>query len=373
LVKEEEVLEVLKSVRVPELKSVTVPELKSDVVSLGMIKDLAVKDGKVSFTLVLVTANRATNSSIEDKVRKATLSVPGVSDVEVKVSAKVPSSRENWRSNILPGVKNVVAVASGKGGVGKSTVAANLAVALADGGAATGILDADIYGPNIPRILKVDEKPSYREGRIVPAKAYNVEVMSLGLFVMDAAAMVWRGPMVSAAIRQFITDVDWGELEYLIVDLPPGTGDASLTIAQDFSINGVVIVTTPQDAALGIATKALQMFRQLNVNIVGLVENMSYYVCPGCGHRDEIFGHGGGRRASEEFGVPFLGEIPLLPEIRTGADQGKPIVKDEGSSAAEPFKTIASNVKAQMTSPAFKEAAGAQGTEQKKRYWFPKF
>ena len=252
----------------------------------------------------------------------------------------------------------MIAIASGKGGVGKSTVSVNLASALASLGAKVGLLDADIYGPNIPVMMGVIEKPSVVDKKMTPPVSYDVKIMSLGFFYQDDTALVWRGPMVSGAIKQLLTDTVWGDLDYLIIDLPPGTGDASLTVAQVIPLSGVVIVTTPQDAALNIATKALAMFRKLKVPILGIVENMSYYVCPHCGNKDEVFGHGGGKEASKSLGVPFLGELPLEVETRIAGDEGKPIVlRDPSSPMAKAFMDLAKASAAQISI----SAIGRQG------------
>jgi len=261
-------------------------------------------------------------------VRDAVSSVPGVKKVEMKVTARVQSSLKETELETISGIKNVIAVASGKGGVGKSTVAVNLALALAKMNSKVGLLDADIYGPTIPKMLQVlNPAQPLSESLLSPSLSFlGVKVMSLGLMLPEDTPVIWRGPLVSKAIQQMLSEVDWGELDYLVVDLPPGTGDAPLTLAQTIPLTGVVIVTTPQDAALRIAIKALNMFRKLNVEILGIVENMSYFVCPHCGKRTDIFGHGGALKACKKLGVPFLGEIPLSVDIREHGDDGKPVV-----------------------------------------------
>jgi len=339
LVSEREVLQAL--------RGVVDPELGVDVVSLGMIKEVRVDEvGNVSFTLELTTPACPLREELTKMAREAVSKIPGVKGVNIKVSAKVKSSIPS-KGTSMPGVKNVFAVASGKGGVGKSTVAVNIALALAGMGASVGLLDADIYGPTIPKMLEVLRSPRPAgEDKIVPAESHlGVKVMSLGLLVPEEAPVIWRGPLVSKAVSQMLSDVEWGELDYLVVDLPPGTGDASLTLAQTIPLTGVVIVTTPQDAALRIAVKALNMFRKLNVKIIGIVENMSYFVCPNCGKRTDIFGHGGAAEACQRLEVTFLGEIPLTPEIRVHGDSGKPVVLAEPNSpAAKAFKEIASKI-----------------------------
>src|SRR5436309_10248950 len=236
------------------------------------------------------------------------------------------------KDNLIPGVKYVIAVSSGKGGVGKSTVSVNLAVALALTGANVGLLDADIYGPNIPMMMGVTKAPEQKDGKITPAQSHGVKLISMGFFVPEDTAVVWRGPMVHTAIQQLFRDVLWGELDYLLIDLPPGTGDAQLTLTQKVHLSGAVIVTTPQDVSLIDARKGLAMFQKVNVPVLGIVENMSYYLCPKCGHREEIFKHGGGRRTAEELKVPFLGEIPLDPKVANGGDAGGPSVAAEPES-----------------------------------------
>lgn len=243
----------------------------------------------------------------------------GISEVKVDVVARVVPTRA--RNGVLPGVKNIIAIASGKGGVGKSTVAVNVGLALSESGASVGILDADIYGPTIPKILNIKVGPASAGNKIMPAITHNgVKVMSIGFLLQDEEPVIWRAPLVANVIKQFLTEVDWGELDYLIVDLPPGTGDASLTLAQNIPLIGVVIVSTPQDAALRIATKALNMFKKLNVEIIGIVENMSYFICPNCGYISEIFGRGNVRITCERLGTRFLGEVPLSPDKRVNGD-----------------------------------------------------
>lgn len=257
---------------------------------------------------------------------------------------------EQAKPNLLPDVKHIVAVSSGKGGVGKSTVATNLAVALAMTGAKVGLLDADIYGPNIPMMLGVRKPPEQKDGKLLPAESYGVKLISMGFFVPEDTAIMWRGPMVHTAIQQFFRDVLWGELDYLLIDLPPGTGDAQLSISQVVSLSGVIAVTTPQEVALHDVRKGITMFQKVNVPILGIIENMSYYVCGHCGERTDIFAHGGGERAAEKLGVPFLGAIPIDPAIRAGGDEGMPIVAaDPDSPQAQAFRDIAARVAEALT------------------------
>lgn len=256
-----------------------------------------------------------------------------------------PGQHEQPKPNLLPDVKHIVAVSSGKGGVGKSTVAANLAVALAASGAKVGLIDADIYGPNIPMMLGVRKPPEQKDGKLLPAESYGVKLISMGFFVPEETAIVWRGPMVHTAIQQFFRDVIWGELDYLLIDLPPGTGDAQLSISQLVSLDGVITVTTPQEVALHDVRKGMTMFQKVNVPLLGIIENMSYYICGHCGERAEIFSHGGGQRAAEKLGVPFLGAIPIDLAIRVGGDEGMPIVAaNPDSPQAKTFRDIATKI-----------------------------
>jgi len=256
-----------------------------------------------------------------------------------------PGQHEQPKPNLLPDVKHIVAVSSGKGGVGKSTVAANLAVALAASGAKVGLIDADIYGPNIPMMLGVRKPPEQQDGKLLPAESYGVKLISMGFFVPEEKAIVWRGPMVHTAIQQFFRDVIWGELDYLLIDLPPGTGDAQLSISQLVTLAGVITVTTPQEVALHDVRKGMMMFKGVNVPLLGIIENMSYYICGHCGDRAEIFSHGGGQRAAEKLDVPFLGAIPIDLAIRAGGDEGMPIVAaNPDSPQAKTFRDIAAKI-----------------------------
>jgi ATP-binding protein involved in chromosome partitioning len=306
------------------LSRVIEPELRRDLVTLNMVKDVEIENGLVSFTINLTTPACPMRRQMEEESRAAVSALPGVREVQVNFDATVPTHKLITRLNI--GVKNCIAVASGKGGVGKSTVAVNLAVALGHSGAKVGLMDADIHGPNIPLMMGVDERPHSRDDRIIPLESYGIKLMSMGFLVEPGTPLIWRGPMIHGVIRQFITEVDWGELDYLVIDLPPGTGDAQISLAQSLPLAGVVIVTTPQDVALADVVKGINMFQEMDVPILGVVENMSYFVCPHCGERTDIFGHGGGRQVAERMGVPFLGEAPIDPRIRSGGDEGKPIV-----------------------------------------------
>ena len=265
----------------------------------------------------------------------------------------MPQGRGQETENLIPGVKDVIAVSSGKGGVGKSTVAANLAVALAQSGATVGLMDADIYGPNIPMMMGVSKPPEQQDGKLLPAESHGVKIISMGFFMPEETAIVWRGPMVHKAIQQFFGDVLWGELDYLLIDLPPGTGDAQLTLSQLVPLSGAITVTTPQEVALYDVRKGMSMFQKVNVPLLGIIENMSFFVCGHCGERTEIFSHGGGERAAEKLGIPFLGRIPIDPAIRAGGDTGLPIVvANPESRPARAFKDIAAKLAAKICSPA---------------------
>jgi ATP-binding protein involved in chromosome partitioning len=308
------------------LSGVKDPELGKDVVSLHMVEGVKVDGGKVTFTLNLTTPACPLRERLEESAKSAVAGVPGVKEVQMKTASNVYATRDYADAEMLRGVKNIIAVASGKGGVGKSTVAVNLAVALAASGAKVGILDADVYGPNIPLMMGVKSGAEVKEEKIIPPVAHGVKIASLGFFYNEETPVIWRGPLVAGAVRQLLTQVDWGDLDYLVCDLPPGTGDSSLTLAQTVPLGGVLIVTTPQEAALNIAAKALAMFKRLNVPILGVIENMSYFVCPHCGEKTPIFSTGGGRKIAEERGVDFLGEIPIGLAIREQSDKGVPIV-----------------------------------------------
>jgi ATP-binding protein involved in chromosome partitioning len=256
-----------------------------------------------------------------------------------------PGAAGQAQENLIPGVKHVIAVSSGKGGVGKSTVAVNLAVALGQLGARVGLMDADVYGPNIPMMMGVTQPPEQQDGKIKPAESHGVKLISMGFFVPEDTAVVWRGPMIHTAIQQFFRDVVWGELDYLLIDLPPGTGDAQLTISQLVPLSGAITVTTPQEVSLHDVRKGMMMFQKVNVPLLGIIENMSYYVCAHCGTRDEIFSHGGGERAAEKLGIPFLGNIPIDPAIRAGGDNGMPlVVGNPDSPQSKAFRSIAEKI-----------------------------
>jgi ATP-binding protein involved in chromosome partitioning len=315
------------------LRQVKDPDLHRDLVSLGMIEDLTVREGRVAFTLVLTTSACPLKEQIEGDVRAAVMAVPGVQALDFKTTSRVRKPRDPAADRrALPGVAQVIAIGSGKGGVGKSTVSANLAVSLARTGARVGLLDGDIYGPNLPRMLGANRQPSQRNGKILPLEAWGLKFMSMGLLVEQGEAVVWRGPMLHGAIKTFLHDVDWGELDYLLVDLPPGTGDVQLSLIQQTFVAGAVVVTTPSMVAIEDAVKAVSMFAKLNVPVLGVIENMSYFMCPNCETRHDVFGRDAAETRFLAMGLPFLGAIPLHPEVRAGGDQGKPVVAEHPDS-----------------------------------------
>jgi len=336
------------------LSQVQEPELHKDLVTLNMIRDLQIDDGNVSFSVVLTTPACPLRGRIEKEARQAVLAVPGVRSVKVTMDASVPSDGRQRGLLRLP-VRNAVAVASGKGGVGKSTVAVNIAVALAQSGAKVGLLDADIYGPNLPTMMGVKHLPPQNDsGKLPPAVAHGVELMSIGFLVKPGQPLIWRGPMLHSAIRQFLSDVNWGELDYLIIDLPPGTGDAQLSLAQSIPLSGGVIVTLPQDVSLEDAQRGLEMFRELSVPVLGVIENMSYLELPD-GTRIEVFGKGGGEKLAKIAKVPFLGQIPMDPSVRAGGDQGMPVVVTAPESApAAALRSLSEKIAAQLSVAALK-------------------
>lgn len=328
------------------LSQVKDPELGRDVVTLGMIKNLKITDSQVDFTLELTTPACPVTGEFKQAVYDAVVVLPGVSSVNVTLDAQVRGSvgGSSGGDGLIPSVRNIIAVGSGKGGVGKTTVAVNLALALSKMGTLVGLLDADIYGPNVPLMMGVKNPvlPSGQGGGIPLVENYGVRIMSMGFFLPEGQAVVWRGPMIHGAIQQMLRDVDWGELDYLIVDLPPGTGDASLSLAQLVPLTGAVIVVTPSEVALEDGAKAIGMFKKLNVPILGVIENMSYSSCPHCGHAIDVFGRGGGKKIAQKYGLDYLGDLPLDPSVRIGGDDGVPtVVGAPDSVPAQQFTHVA--------------------------------
>ena len=346
------------------LRIVNDPDLHRDIVSLGFIKELLLKDGHVSFAIELTTPACPVKDQMREQAMAAVRAVPGVTSVDVRMTANVRSvSAPETGRPPLPGVKNVIAVGAGKGGVGKTTVAVNLAMALARCGSRVGILDGDIYGPNVPIMLGLSSTQLTTDGKqIVPAEKHGVQVVSMGFLTADDAPVIWRGPMLHGAIQQFFRDVAWKDLDYLIVDMPPGTGDVALSLSQTVPVVGSIVVTTPQKVSLADTLRAVRMYQKLNIPPIGLVENMSYYACPNCHHEADIFGHGGGETLAEKLDIPFLGRLPVYQPIREGSDNGVPIIVSEpGSSAGRAFMLVAERTAAQVSILAHKAAEANKG------------
>lgn len=323
------------------LRPIVDPDFGKSIVDLGFVKNISIDGGRVRFTIELTTPACPVKEQFEREARERVLALPGVDDVEVEMTADTrrgAAARSGPTADVLPGVRNTIAVASGKGGVGKSTVAVNLALALSESGASVGLLDADVYGPSLPLLTGVSGPPRTRDRKLFPHDGLGMKLMSIGFLVTDSSPVIWRGPMVHGLVRQFLTDVEWGELDYLVVDMPPGTGDAALTLTQMAPLSGAVIVTTANDLSLIDARKGLEMFRKVEVPVLGIVENMSYFTPPDLPDRKYyLFGEGGGRRVSEEIGVDFLCEVPIDPRVAEGGDAGRPILihaPDSGPATA---------------------------------------
>ncbi len=315
------------------LRVVKDPDLHKDIVALGFVKNLKIDGPRVGFTIELTTPACPVKDLMRDQARSAVSAIAGVSAVDIEMTAQVRAvARPEAGRAPVDGVKNVIAVGAGKGGVGKTTVAVNLAVALAQRGSRVALLDGDMYGPNVPIMLGLQTKLETNGQKIVPAERYGLQVVSLGFLTEDDAPVIWRGPMLHGALQQFFRDVAWKDVDYLIVDMPPGTGDIALSLSQTVPVAGAVLVTTPQTVALADTRRAVQMYRKLNITPIGLIENMSHFVCPDCGHESDVFGKGGGERLATELGVPFLGSIPLYAPVREGGDSGVPVVLGDPSS-----------------------------------------
>ena len=331
------------------LKTVKDKATGLNLVSLNFVRNLSIDSGRVSFELTINTPAFPSKLLLEDAARNTLIALPGVEQVDIRLEVEIPRAVGTEGKQSVPGVANIIAVSSGKGGVGKSTVAVNLAVALAEFGARVGLLDTDVYGPNVPIMMGLSDEPIVKAQRLLPLEAYGVKVMSLGFLNPGDRPVVWRGPMLHTAVRQFLYDVDWGELDYLVVDMPPGTGDAQLSLAQLVPVQGAVLVTTPQAVALVDVRKAFRMFEQVHVPILGIVENMSYFICPSCSERHEIFGSGGGGELAQSFNSNLLGRIPFSIDIREGGDGGVPIFAGAPESAqALAFLQVADNVASQV-------------------------
>jgi ATP-binding protein involved in chromosome partitioning len=344
------------------LRAVVDPDLRKDIVSLGFVKDLTIADGRASFTIELTTPACPVKDQMRDQATQAVRAL-GFADVQVQLSAKVRSAAA-VESNRPPvaGVRNVIAVGAGKGGVGKTTVAVNLALSLARCGSRVGLLDGDVYGPNVPIMMGLNTQLGTDGNRIVPAEKYGLQVVSIGFLTNDDAPIIWRGPMLHQVVQQFVRDVAWKDLDYLIIDMPPGTGDIALSLSQTVPVAGAIVVTTPQQVSLADSRRAVRMYQKLNIAPLGIVENMSYYTCPNCHFETDLFGHGGGEALATDLEVPFLGRLPIYQPIREGGDSGVPlIVAEPASPAAKAFLTVAERAAAQISIAAHKTAEANKG------------
>jgi ATP-binding protein involved in chromosome partitioning len=333
------------------LKVVNDPDLHRDIVSLGFIKHLAIDGGDVRLTIELTTPACPVKDQLRDQARAAVSRIPGVRNVAVEMTASVREAvRADGPRQPLPGVKNIIAVGAGKGGVGKTTVSVNLAIALAKCGGRVGVIDGDIYGPNVPIMLGMKTELITDGQKIVPAEKFGLQVISMGFLTKDDAPIIWRGPMLHGALQQFFREVRWRELDYLVIDMPPGTGDVALSLSQTVPVAGAIVVTTPQQVSLADSRRAVAMYKKLNIPTLGIIENMSHFVCRQCGAEADIFGRGGGERMADELGIPFLGRIPIYQPIREGGDAGIPLVVSEPSSpAASAFMSVAEQTAAQLS------------------------
>ncbi|HET7291208.1 MAG TPA: Mrp/NBP35 family ATP-binding protein [Vicinamibacteria bacterium] len=332
------------------LRAVKDPDLHKDIVTLNFVKDVRIEGGEVDFTIELTTPACPVRDEMKAEAERVVRALPGVTAARARMTADV-RARGGFGRQGVPGIRNIVVVGAGKGGVGKSTTAVNLALSLLKTGARVGLMDADVYGPNLPQMLGIAGQPEVTEDKkMVPVEAHGLRVISMGMLVPPDQPVIWRGPMLHGAMQQFMRDVAWGELDYLVVDLPPGTGDVALSLSQSVPVAGAVVVTTPQGVSISDVRKAVQMFRQLNIPILGAVENMSYFACPHCGERTDIFGRGGGQRMAQDMGIPFLGEVPIDTRVRSGGDEGRPIVAAAPDAlAAQAFEAVAGKVAAQIS------------------------
>jgi ATP-binding protein involved in chromosome partitioning len=339
------------------LRSVKDPDLHRDIVALGFVKDLEFDGGRVAFTIELTTPACPVKDAMREQARAAVSAVPGVTAVEVTMTASVREARNVMAGQApIPGVKNIVAVGAGKGGVGKTTLAVNLAAALSARGSRVGMIDGDIYGPNVPIMLGLKGTLEAVGDKIAPIERYGMKVVSMGFLTDDQSPVIWRGPMLHSVIRQFFNDVLWGELDYLLIDMPPGTGDVALSISQTVPVAGAIVVTTPQEVSLADSRRAVRMYQKLNIPVLGLIENMSYFACPNCQHESNVFGRGGGERTAQAMDVPFLGRIPIYEPICRGGDSGQPLVIGEPeSAAARAFFSAAEQLAAQVSIASFQK------------------
>jgi ATP-binding protein involved in chromosome partitioning len=339
------------------LRGVKDPDLHRDIVALNFVKDLQIDGGRVAFTIELTTPACPVKDAMRDQAHQAVSALPGVADVQVTMTASVRTAGNLASAQApIPGVKNVIAVGAGKGGVGKTTLAVNLAAALSSLGSRVGMIDGDIYGPNVPIMLGVHGQLQAEGEKILPAEKFGIKVVSMGFLTDDESPVIWRGPMLHSVIRQFFHEVKWGELDYLVIDMPPGTGDVALSLSQTVPVAGAIVVTTPQEVSLADSRRAVRMYQKLNIPVLGLIENMSYFVCPTCSHESDIFGRGGGERTAGAMDVPFLGRIPIYEPIRKGGDEGQPLVIAEpGSPAARAFFGAAEQLAAQVSIASYKK------------------
>ncbi len=346
------------------LTSVTDPDLGRDIVSLDFVKDLVINGDQVSFTIELTTPACPVKDEMRDQAHAAVLALTGVAKVDVTMTASVRSALAPQVGRApIQGVRNIIAVGAGKGGVGKTTVAVNLAVALARYGGRVGLIDGDVYGPNVPIMLGIETQLESDGKQIVPAEKYGLQVVSMGFLTSAGAPIIWRGPMLHGVVRQFFQDVRWGELDYLVIDMPPGTGDVALSLSQTVPVSGAIVVTTPQTVSLADSRRAVAMYKKLEIPTLGIVENMSHYICPSCSHESDIFGKGGGAQLADELSVPFLGQIPIYEPIRVGSDIGTPFVmSDPESPASQAFLHVAERAAAQVSIASYETIAPAATT-----------
>jgi ATP-binding protein involved in chromosome partitioning len=348
------------------LRGVRDPDLNKDIVTLKFIKNLRIDDGRVAFTIELTTPACPVKDQMREQARALVSQVPGVTSVDIQMTAQVRAAgSSDLGKAAVPGVKNIIAVGAGKGGVGKTTLAVNLAIALSQAGSRVAMVDGDIYGPNVPLMLGISTQLTGDEhGKIVPAEQYGIQLVSMAFLTGDDAPVIWRGPMLHGVIQQFFREVRWTNIDYLIVDMPPGTGDVALSLSQSVPVSGSVVVTTPQTVSVADTRRAVRMYQKLNIPTLGLVENMSHFVCPSCSHESDIFGKGGGQALAEELGVPFLGRIPIYEPIRIGGDTGVPItIGERNSPAAQAIRFAAERLAAQLSIMSYKKTTAIPLTQ----------